>query len=371
MSQESDIDNNSRDRLTPEQQELQAEHESGENEDIPYNYEISTYGVDYPVEVLVRKLQKKEFIIPNYQRNYVWNKAEASRLIESLLMDLPIPTIFLAKTNDEKFLVIDGQQRLKTLERFFTNQFPTDTESTKNFALQLGKGNPLHGKTYQDLAEKYQRRLDNAMIHITVVKQEKPDRSQSGIYLVFERLNSSGRVLAPQELRACMYMGEFNNQLKQLNQNQHWRAIYGKEDKRKKDEEYILRFYAYYYNRANYKTPYKKFMNEFMSAHKDGQGIDYQLFSRTIQLVYDAFNGEPKKAFRPFKVFNAACFDSVMVALAHKLSSNIELEPQRVKTLYDELLQNNTYKEYCKGPTANESFVEKRFHLAQQAFANL
>ncbi len=371
MSQESDIDNNFRDRLTPEQQELQAEQESGENEDIRYNYEISTYGVDFTVEILVRKLQKQEFIIPNYQRNYVWNKAEASRFIESLLMDLPIPTIFLAKTNDEKFMVIDGQQRLKTIEGFFANQFPTGTKPATSFALQLGKSNPLHGKTYQDLADVYQRKLDNAMLHITVVKQEKPDRSQSGIYLVFERLNSSGRVLAPQELRACMYMGEFNNQLEQLNQNQHWRAIYGKEDNRKKDEEYILRFYAYYYNRANYKAPYKKFMNEFMSAHKDGSNIDFQLFGRTIKLVYDAFNGEPNKAFRPFKIFNAACFDSVMVALAHKLSSNTELKPQRVKTLYDELLQNNTYKEYCKGPTADENHVDKRFDLAQQTFAKL
>src|ERR1022692_4741098 len=95
------------------------------DEDVaPVQYDISTYGADYTVDGLVKRLQKGDIFIPDFQRDYVWNQSEASRLIESLLLGLPIPGVFLAKESENnKLLIIDGQQRLKSLQFFYEGFF--------------------------------------------------------------------------------------------------------------------------------------------------------------------------------------------------------------------------------------------------------
>ena len=95
-------------------------------------YDITSYGADYTVDGLVKRLDRGDIFIPDFQREYVWNQNEASKLIESLLLGLPIPGIFLAKEGDSnKLLVIDGQQRLKSLQ-FFMNGFFNPKEEKKN-----------------------------------------------------------------------------------------------------------------------------------------------------------------------------------------------------------------------------------------------
>ena len=90
----------------------------------PIQYEISSYGADYDVEGLVKRLERDDLLIPPFQRNYVWKLKEASRFIESLLLGLPVPGVFLVREQDSnKLLVIDGQQRLKTLQFFYNGIF--------------------------------------------------------------------------------------------------------------------------------------------------------------------------------------------------------------------------------------------------------
>src|SRR5258706_15619947 len=98
-------------------------------ENYPVEYAISSYGADYPVDGLVKRMSAGSIFIPPFQRSYVWNVYRASRFIESLLLGLPVPAIFLSRDEStQKLLVIDGQQRLRTLQYFYEGVFaPTDT----------------------------------------------------------------------------------------------------------------------------------------------------------------------------------------------------------------------------------------------------
>ena len=116
----------------------------------PVNYSITTYGADYPVDALVKRIRENAIYVPAFQRGYVWNQHQASRFIESLLLGLPVPAIFLSKEVDtSRMLVIDGQQRLKTLEYFYTGLF---RPKEKAFKL-LGVDSHFSGKTIETLSE--------------------------------------------------------------------------------------------------------------------------------------------------------------------------------------------------------------------------
>src|SRR5690606_39673409 len=120
-------------------------------------FNINYYGADYPVDSLVRRMDDEGFIIPNFQRKYVWKHDEASKFIESLLLGLPVPSIFLAKDKfSNRLIVIDGQQRLRTLQYFYHGEFPDGKQfKLKNISSQF------NGLTYQNLSAEDRRNLDN------------------------------------------------------------------------------------------------------------------------------------------------------------------------------------------------------------------
>jgi len=201
--------------LTPYQKDLllQGEHEIDESLDevdevVPFKYSITSYGVDYPVDSLVKRITKGDIVIPKFQRGYVWSLKEASRFVESLLLGLPVPGIFLSKeTETQKLLVIDGQQRLLSLRFFYDGLWPG---TRKEFALK-GVPSKFEGATYKSLPADDRRRLDDSIVHAIVVKQDEPSDDSSSIYHIFERLNTSGVSLTPQEIRTAIHHGEFGD----------------------------------------------------------------------------------------------------------------------------------------------------------------
>ena len=133
-------------------------------------YSITSYGIDYDVAGLVRRLNDDDILIPGFQRDFVWSAALMSRFIESLLLGLPVPGIFLYRMDDDRYQVIDGQQRIKTLQAFYAG-----TINEKPFRLvRLDSTSEFEGLTYQKLIGTDRRRLDNSIIHATVIRQDKP-----------------------------------------------------------------------------------------------------------------------------------------------------------------------------------------------------
>ena len=230
----------------------------------PVHYEITSYGADIDAEGFVNRLRRGDVYIPPYQRGYVWTQREASRFIESPLLGLPVPGVFLAREHESKrLLVIDGQQRLKTLQFFFDGFFNPLEDATRKRVFDLqGVQEQFVGKTYESLEDDDRITLNDSVIHAIIVKQDSPEGEHSSIYHIFERLNRSGRKLSPQQIRVAIYRGSIIDMLHDMNEYEPWRAIVGGRSKTLKDEELILRFFAFFYFGTSYTRPMKEFLND-------------------------------------------------------------------------------------------------------------
>ena len=247
----------------------------------PVRYTISSYGADYPVDGLVNRISRGDVYVPEFQRGFVWTAAQASRFIESLLLGLPVPGIFLFKELDTgKLVVVDGQQRLRSLEAFYNGVL-----RGREFSLR-GVSEEYAGVTCKSLSEEDRRRLDDSIVHATVFQQDDPTDDRSSIYLIFERLNTGGIPLNPQEIRSCVYRGEFNNLLNELINEPNWGEIYGEPSHRRKDQELILRFFALYEQGEAYERPMKGFLNDYMEAKRNppNEWIDRNAFDLQREL---------------------------------------------------------------------------------------
>lgn len=188
-------------------------------------FTISSYGADYSIDMLVKRMRTGAFYVPDFQRAFVWNQRQASRFIESLLMGLPVPGIFMFKdpSSSSKHLIVDGQQRLKTLQLYYDGTF-----RERKFRL-LDVADCWDGCTYDELVEDDRQRLDDSIIHTTIFKQDQPEGDKSSVYEVFERINTGGVKLSAQEIRACVSHGRLISMLRELNSNATWRAIMEKQ----------------------------------------------------------------------------------------------------------------------------------------------
>ena len=192
----------------PEDEELEGETPP-EEETVPtISYDVTSYGSDPEVEGLVNRLKRGDIIIPRFQRDYVWRQPEASKFIESLLLGLPVPGVFFATdSGTNRQLVIDGQQRLKTLQFFYEGFFTPRPEQKHHRVFSLTKvQKSFEGKTYKTLEEHDRIRLDTSIMHATTVKQSAPPGDDTSLYHIFERLNSGGRRLTDQEMRIMIIL---------------------------------------------------------------------------------------------------------------------------------------------------------------------
>ncbi len=339
------------------------------DEIIPFKYSITSYGADYPVDGLVKRMSAGDIFLPTFQRSFVWTYKQASGFIESLLLGLPVPGIFLARDEESrKLLVIDGHQRLKSLQFFYEGIFAS---TGKEFKLKDVQPQFL-GKTYKTLDEDDRRRLDDSILHATIVKQDEPEDDNSSIYYIFERLNTGGKVLSAQEIRAAISQGEFNDLLVKLNSNPSWRAMYGPISSRMRDQELIVRFLALYYAGESYEKPMKTFLNKFMKSNRYlrryGESDIRSIFESTTRFIH---TGVGAKAFKPGGAFIAALYDAVMVGTAKRLSKGAVGDTTEFKRRLERLEANQGFLDARTTHTSDEDNVSKRLKLAIDAFANI
>lgn len=335
----------------------------------PLAYDIVSYGSDPEVESLVNRMKRGTILIPSFQREYVWSITQASRFIESLLLGLPVPGIFMAQDEDNKQLVIDGQQRLKSLQFFYEGVFnpKPGVMNTRKFAL-TGVQEQFEGKTYDELDERDKVRLDTSIIHTIVVKQVAPSNDDTSLFHVFERLNTGASKLSDQEIRVAIYNGAFLDFISDENDFSAWRELYGPKSLRLRDQEFILRFLALYESGTDYVKPMREFINHFCgyNQHEFDEERYKEIFESTAQLIYDAIG---KNAFRPEKSFNASAFDSCMVGVAKRLASGRPTPSKNaIKRAYDTMMENEDYKEAISRATSDIKQVDTRLKIAIDCF---
>lgn len=323
-------------------------------------YQITSYGADFPVDGIVSRLERSAIYIPRFQRKFVWTHTQASRFIESLLLGLPVPGIFLFRDpTTRKLMVVDGQQRLRSLQHFYRGTF-----GQRKFDL-LGVSEDYQNKTYRSLSPEAKQDLDDSIIHATIFQQDEPSADRSSIYSIFERLNTGGSPLQPQEIRACVYRGRLNDLLSDLARNSHWKAVYHSTNTRKKDEEIILRFLALYYERSNYERPMKQFLNRFMEKYRDANDSDCERFRRSFETTIEVVDTIlTPKSLRPKRALNVSVADAVLVGLAHRLERGPITETDALRTANKRVLQLLEEEELFTIGTTNKDRVERRIELA-------
>jgi hypothetical protein len=245
------------------------------------------------------------------------------------------------------------------------------TPTKKEFALKSVEAQFL-GATYRTLSEEDRRRLDDAIVHATVVRQDEPSEDESSIYKIFERLNTGGVQLTPQEIRACVYVGDFSGLLRKLNEDNAWRQIFGAVHKNMRDQELILRFLALYFEGHSYRQPMKGFLNWYMGANRflvrqDAETVS-AAFEKTIAIFLDCVGSN---AFRRQSVMNAAIFDSMMIGVAKRLDHGQITDRKAFVDAYAALLNREDYVEVTESSTSAAASVNSRIDLATKAFANI
>ena len=334
-------------------------------ESSPAEYEISTYPADFTLEVLWSKWKAKDIIVPEFQREFVWKHVQAGKLIESFLVGLPVPAIFLyVERKSQKYLVIDGQQRLKSIFYFFEGYFGEESQGNRQtFSLKgIGAGSRWRDLTYQDLAEEDQLKIKNSVLRAFVIQQIDP-ADDTSIYHVFERLNTGGTFLTNQEVRNCVYNGSFNELLHSLNQLGDWRQILGKPklDRRQKDIELILRFVSLSDPDSKYRKPMKDFMSRYMSSHKhadDALLSDIrERFEGTCRTVISNLGERP---FHLKRGINSAAMDAVMVTIA-KNADNLKKD---LRQAYKNLKNDEDFQESIRNNTTLDRTLKSRMNRA-------
>lgn len=323
---------------------------------------LEYYGADFPVDVLVKRMEENDFIIPGFQRQYVWKPEEASRFIESLLIGLPTPALFLAKDKfSNQYIVIDGQQRLKTLYYFYKESFPDG----KTFKLK-GVIPAFDGLTYSSLPLSQRRALGNSIIHCIIISE---NYDPNGMYHVFERLNTTGTALNAQEIRNAIYHGSFSELIQELSQNKTWVNLYGKSDNRAEEQELILRFLALYFDLDKYTGHMVDFLNNFMLKNQNLDEIPkaeiQDIFLKTINFLKECIG---EKVFFYKKSFNKSLFESLMLTVAQELDRGLNCE--RFKEFYNSLIQDDVFWSFSRSSTTSKQNLMKRLVHTRELYRN-
>jgi Protein of unknown function DUF262 len=341
-----------------EELEPEAEGDPLEIEDTEGNDDAESYGgvappdrrlvtqpYDLSVGNLVGQVQDGSLTLnPVYQRRYVWDNKKASKLVESLLINVPIPVCYLAEERDGSRATIDGQQRLRSLYRFLGNEFPLR-------GLEVLP--ELNGKRFQQLTERQQRLIKNRTIRCIVISEDSDPEIR---FDVFERLNTGSVALTAQELRNSVYRGPFNELLHELAESPAFsQCVGGRSDTRMAFEELILRFFALDDQIREYRPSFKRFLNNYQRSHQS-EDDEWLAAKRTRAIetfdrVHAVFDNE---CFRRARLreddtwewvptLNSAIYDVVMLNFARIDASLSELVKQRaaIEQMTADLSLNN------------------------------
>jgi len=305
---------------------------------------IHTSSGDLEIESLHNKKKRGRLVLqPDFQRQYVWDPAKASKLIESAILQIPLPIIYLSEEKDGKEYVIDGQQRLTSFFSFIDGVFPDG----KSFKLSgLNVCSDLNGEKFSELSDELQDKIRYYKIRAITFQK---DSSENLKFEIFERLNTGSVQLNDQELRNCLYRGNFNIALKEMAEDPDFMFICGLKspDKRMKDKELVLRFCAFYHKTyLNYKAPMRNFLNAEAREKRDISDKDLtelkSAFKNSCQIIRSAFgknafkrfykgkDGQPNGYWEP-KKFNTSLYDILMYSFAKEDKNKVYQNLDSVK----------------------------------------
>lgn len=342
-------------------------------------FEIGIRESQFSVFEILRRYQKGQVILnESFQRNFVWNKKQMSRFIESLLLDLPIPPLYFNQTIENEYIVVDGLNRLSTLVCFLEKMKDDDDfQGKENFKLEGLEGlSYLNGKTYDDLAEYigYQARIEDKNLNTYIIK---PSVKLPIIYDIFDRINTGGTKLNRQEVRNALRGGRSSKLLRKLAQKPYFLEAIdnGISDKRLKAQETVLRILSFMI--FDHQKDYNGNISDFLDRSMDRinkmpeQEIEFyeQGFERIMKRSFQIFsinNFRLKKQDGSRTAINLAVMDSVCHFIHSVSDEFLTSNKTRIQENYNTLQENSDYSKVTKQATGDKKNVTERFHLAKQ-----
>lgn len=304
------------------------------------------------------------FVPPEYQRQFIWDTQRQSTLIESIFLGIPVPSLFMATNPDSTWEVVDGVQRLGSLSHFVgTPQLLQKIKRDAPLVIEgLEKLDSLNNATFEALPKSVQLHFFTRPVRVTVLN----DRSDLAVrFDLFERLNTGGVSLTAQEIRNCVYRGQFNDDLKALAAQKRFRDVVKVHDKKSLNgtyEELVLRFFAYLNEYQNFDHLVKDFLNEYMNnrRHSGISVADRNIFVQTFEMLHQAF---PKgisrgRAVTPVNLYEAL---SVGVALRLKQGKSINLDK------LPELIDDKNLKTFTGAGSNQKKYVIGRIEYVRDA----
>lgn len=344
----------------------QDEQESASPLDLEGERKLVTQPYDYSIRQLVGEIERGGIRLDvEYQRQYVWDNGKASRLIESLLLNVPIPVVYIAEDDDFSFEVIDGLQRLTTLKRFLNNEFPlTGITVLKE----------IFGKTFNELTPRDQRRLSNRTIRcIAITMDSHPDIK----FDVFERLNTNVAVLTAQELRNCVYRGSFNESIKDLGDYEPLNRLVGSSGRRRMvPAELVLRFFALKDGLSEYRPPLSQYINQYMRKRRKDllTSGEVRLFKECVDVAVAVFGERafqvPDRNGVMHNTVHKALFDAVMICLATTDRDALRANAGS-KSLISNLIEDTDLRDNLGRATADRKRVFARIRIVGNSMEGL
>lgn len=334
----------------------------------PEQRRLHTETADLTVGSLHQLMGSGKIEVPEFQRGYVWSRTQASRLIESLIIQCPIPIVYFSQTTSNNLIVIDGNQRLMSIKLFLNDGFELQGLTTYP---------ELNGYTWAQLDPRFRDHINNRTIRcITILKDTHPQIK----FDVFERLNTGSVKLNSQELRHGINHGTLMRKIDDLVKKETWKRLTGiKSDKRMKGAELVLRYFAFRHNRSQYSKPLSGFLDTFSTSNRSITAEILELWSidflKTLGLVDYYFGNKAFKIIRENSStagnFNSALYDAQMIGLAETINPNIRnklVQTDVVQRAFVELTEDKTFAQSVQRATSDETAVETRILRSIELF---
>jgi hypothetical protein len=347
-----------------------------DDQDEPINFSsderrLVTQSYDLSVSTLLEQWNDQTLTLPSIQREYVWNTMKASRLIESLLLNVPIPVLYFAESGDQ-YEIIDGHQRVSSIVQYVNNQFALT-------GLKVLGDEQRRGKRFHELPAGDQRRIRTRVVRAIIITEESHPAMK---FEVFERLNSGSIALTAQEIRNSTHRGPFMELVKQLIHDKNFRSCIGSSKPRKRmvDNELVIRFFTFSDLEETYKPPLQKFINNYCATKnkQDDEKLeeDSERFLRATRNVFKVFgrgsfrltdeNGVPLE-----KNINRALAETQLITLGRLPEEQVDSLSRELVVRLGSLHKNEDFLDTIQRATGDRTRTQGRLRLYREAVKEL
>lgn len=338
---------------------------------------------DYPIDTLlirheartvhdvVRRIAQGSFVMdPDFQRAFIWNDEKQSKLIESVLMRIPLPVFYLAEDDEGRMIVVDGLQRLSTFARYIAN----------DLELKLPKQQELHKKKFEDLSPKLQNRIEDCNLVLYIVDAKVPERARLDI---FERVNS-GALLTRQQMRNALYMGQATNFLRDEASTAIFKEAtgYSLSADTMRDREFVNRFCAFrllpidsYNNRDEMDGFLAQALTHMNHLSKEELDVLSSEFRQSMQNNLRVFGEHSFRKHHPGQerrsVLNASLWDVLSTGMARFPEETVLAHKDALLHRFYDLMDDGSFiRSITYGPNAAKE-VRNRFDVMERTLAEV